>query len=108
MTASKHDMMDRFAKSIGRTDLARVDAHVIQPHEYDEIPELTDEMIARSVPGSDPRRLQSAGRPPSASPKRQVTIRLDQDLLDGLRATGPGWQTRINEAVREWLQRRAA
>jgi hypothetical protein len=31
------------------SNLAQVDAHVIQPHEYDEIPELTDEMLARAV-----------------------------------------------------------
>ncbi|WP_375460978.1 BrnA antitoxin family protein [uncultured Enterovirga sp.] len=33
---------------------------------------------------------------------------MDADVLAALRATGPGWQTRINEAVREWLARRAA
>jgi uncharacterized protein (DUF4415 family) len=37
-----------------------------------------------------------------------VTIRLDATLLEEMRATGPGWQTRINEAVREWLARHAA
>jgi uncharacterized protein (DUF4415 family) len=37
-----------------------------------------------------------------------VTIRLEPDLLERLRATGPGWQTRINEALREWLTKHAA
>lgn len=43
------------------------------------------------------------GRPKSESPKVSTTIRLDQDVLDGFRKTGPGWQSRINAALREWL-----
>jgi uncharacterized protein (DUF4415 family) len=41
-----------------------------------------------------------AGRPKLANPKRQVTLRLDGDLLDSLRETGPGWQSRINDILR--------
>lgn len=43
------------------------------------------------------------GRPKSECPKVSTTIRLDQDVLDGFRKTGPGWQSRINAALREWL-----
>ncbi len=88
------------------TDLAKLDAHVIQPEEYEEIAELTDEMIARA----DFYRggvLIRRGRPKSDSPKKQVTIRLDADVLEGLRATGAGWQTRINDALRVWLLARS-
>lgn len=45
----------------------------------------------------------SRGRPPVEHPKERVTIRLDADLLDELRSSGHGWQTRLNKAVREWL-----
>lgn len=45
--------------------------------------------------------LTKPGRPKSAAPKRQVTLRLDPDVLERFRATGPGWQTRINEALRK-------
>ena len=86
------------------TDWKRVDAHVIQPHEYEEIPELTDEDFARGVLHHNGVPVQR-GRPKSLSPKRQVTLRLDADVLDGMRATGPGWQTRANEALRKWVQR---
>lgn len=41
------------------------------------------------------------GRPPVASPKRQVSIRLDADLLDKLKASGPGWQSRVNDILRK-------
>jgi uncharacterized protein (DUF4415 family) len=32
-----------------------------------------------------------------------VSLRMDIDVLEGLRATGKGWQTRINAIMREWL-----
>lgn len=42
-----------------------------------------------------------AGRPKSEAPKQQVTLRLDQDVLEKLRASGPGWQTRANEILKK-------
>ena len=43
-------------------------------------------------------------RGPSKKPaKEQVAIRLDQDVVGALRASGPGWQTRVNTALKEWL-----
>lgn len=50
--------------------------------------------------------LTKVGRPKSAAPKQQVSVRLDQDVLAGLRALGPGWQGRMNAALREWLAKR--
>lgn len=41
------------------------------------------------------------GRPPKTAPKVAVKLRLDPDLLEVLRATGPGWQTRANRILRE-------
>ncbi|WP_154721631.1 BrnA antitoxin family protein [Ciceribacter sp. T2.26MG-112.2] len=43
------------------------------------------------------------GRPKSESPKVSTTIRLDPDVLERFRQTGPGWQSRINAALRDWL-----
>jgi uncharacterized protein (DUF4415 family) len=43
------------------------------------------------------------GRPRLANPKQLVTLRLDADLLGRLRETGPGWQSRLNDAVRAWM-----
>jgi uncharacterized protein (DUF4415 family) len=79
------------ARKLG-SDLARVDAHVIQPHEYDELPELTDEMLARA-------KVNKGGRPRSASPKRLISLRLTEDVIQSWRATGPGWQTRMAERL---------
>jgi uncharacterized protein (DUF4415 family) len=45
------------------------------------------------------------GRPPSRRPlKVPTTIRFDADVLAALKATGKGWQTRVNEAMREWIK----
>jgi uncharacterized protein (DUF4415 family) len=41
------------------------------------------------------------GRPKSAAPKVSTTLRLDPDVLDSFRAGGPGWQSRINAALRK-------
>lgn len=46
---------------------------------------------------------RGAGRPPSANPKQQVTLRLDPDVLETFRATGKGWQSRINAELRKAL-----
>jgi uncharacterized protein (DUF4415 family) len=43
------------------------------------------------------------GRPKSDNPKKQVTLRLDPDVLEKFRATGKGWQSRINAELRKAL-----
>jgi len=47
---------------------------------------------------------RSAGRPAGSGKKEQVAIRLDKDILLSFRAAGTGWQTRMNDALREWLK----
>ena len=44
------------------------------------------------------------GRPTGSGKKEQVAIRFDRDVLAALRATGPGWQTRVNDAMRAWVK----
>lgn len=49
------------------------------------------------------RRLRRQGRVgrPEGGDKERITIRLDKDLLAKWRATGAGWQTRLNDALRQ-------
>ncbi|MFO1071113.1 MAG: BrnA antitoxin family protein [Geminicoccaceae bacterium] len=63
----------------------------------DEVPDLTAPDWAAIVDAAPVRR----GRPRLDAPKVSVTLRLDADVLERFRATGPGWQTRINEALRK-------
>ncbi len=77
----------------------------------DDAPEWTDDVFERAAVYHGDKLIQPAqgtltrrGRPKLESPKRQVTLRLDQEVVDGFRETGPGWQGRINEALRKALR----
>jgi uncharacterized protein (DUF4415 family) len=78
-------------RSLG-SDLARVDAHVIRRHEYEELPELNEDMLARG-------RVNKGGRPRSANPRKLISIRLPENVIQRWRATGPGWQTRMADRL---------
>jgi uncharacterized protein (DUF4415 family) len=47
---------------------------------------------------------KTRGRPAGRGSKEQVAIRFDHDVLAAFRAAGPGWQTRMNAALRDWLK----
>lgn len=105
MSVSKTTSMSlaemRAARERGETrsdiDRARGEAAAhIEPVLDDDSPdasELMEQAIVR----------RSAGRPAASATKEQVEIRLDSDVLAAFRTGGPGWQTRINAALREWL-----
>ena len=76
----------------------------------DELPEWTDEQFRRAAvyhgkelirPGDG--TLTKPGRPRAIDPKRQVTLRIDSIVLETYRATGKGWQSRINAELRKAL-----
>ncbi|MFC4654361.1 BrnA antitoxin family protein [Rheinheimera marina] len=49
------------------------------------------------------KQLNKGGRPVSENPKVSTTIRFDADVVNAFKATGKGWQTRMNNALKEWL-----
>ena len=51
--------------------------------------------------------LVRRGRPLGSGSKVQVTMRLDIQLVERLKATGPGWQTRANDVLSNWVKRHA-
>lgn len=61
--------------------------------------EITAEMAANMRP------LRRPGRPKVEQPKVPVTMRVDADVLDAIKASGTGWQTRVNAVLREAVQR---
>ena len=69
-------------------------------------PELTDEQLANLRPFAEvfpelaEKFRQAAGRPKAAQTKKAVSVRLDPEVLAKFRATGPGWQTRINAVLK--------
>ena len=73
----------------------------------DENPEWTDEMVKQTIRFDQlPASLQAKlrGRPKVAAPKQRVTIRLTPEVVEAFRATGKGWQGRIDHALREWVK----
>ncbi len=67
----------------------------------DDAPELTEEWFAAADLYDGDKLIRRGGRPKKATPKEAVNIRLDPDVLAHFRATGAGWQSRINEALRK-------
>lgn len=66
--------------------------------DVDAVPLTDDEWSAAKL-------TARIGRPPSKHPhKVPTTIRFDPDVLAALKATGKGWQTRVNEAMRDWIK----
>ncbi|PIQ36215.1 MAG: hypothetical protein COW59_13595 [Lysobacterales bacterium CG17_big_fil_post_rev_8_21_14_2_50_64_11] len=71
----------------------------------DDAPELTDAFFERADEYHGGTLIKRGrGRPKSEVTKVAVKLRLDPDLLAALRATGAGWQTRVNDALRATLQ----
>lgn len=82
-TASHHSL---------KSDMARVDAHTLKEGEYEDLPELTEEMLTRA-------KVNKGGRPLSPNPRRLISLRLPTDVIELWKATGPGWQTRMAERL---------
>ena len=78
------------------------------PEFPDDNPEWTEADFARALPVSEhpalakafPKSGKPIGRPPG-SDKERITIRIDKDVLASFRAAGPGWQGRMNAALRK-------
>ena len=82
----------------------------------DDAPELTDEFFAKANPmiGGKPVPRKEAvdafssalrrGRPKAEAPKLALTVRYDAEVVAAFKATGKGWQTRMNAALKDWLK----
>ena len=68
--------------------------------DQDDAPDLSRDGWPEKFAKATVRR----GRPPLTKPKVSTTIRLSQDVIDHFKASGRGWQTRIDEALRDWIR----
>jgi uncharacterized protein (DUF4415 family) len=68
-------------------------------------PELTPEQLSRMRPFRELQAERRRGRPRSAVHKKPVTVRLDAEIVQFFQASGPGWQTRMNAALVEYVKR---
>ena len=75
-------------------DIIAIPADPDDPEDFDVTEEALQQALAE-------RRERLRRRGAQAAPsKKQVTLRLDPDVIDKFRATGPGWQARINDALK--------
>ncbi len=51
--------------------------------------------------------MRRPGRPLGSGSKVQITLRIDEDVVEKFKASGVGWQTRINDALKSWVQSHA-
>ena len=58
--------------------------------------EMTDAEFAELKP-------VKMGRPKLANPKKPINIRLSQEVVDYFKGTGKGWQTRVNQVLKEYI-----
>lgn len=79
---------------IGETDLKRLDAMKDEDIDFSDIPEITPEMFAHAVVR---RNFEPIPR------KKQLTLRVDSDVVDWYKKQGRGYQTRINSLLRAYM-----
>lgn len=63
----------------------------------DDLPDMTTPYWSAKFAAARVQR----GRPKSTAPKISTTLRLDPEVLDAFKSSGPGWQSRMNEALRK-------
>ena len=99
-TMTPEQMRAAIAAGHDQTDWARLQREVaddIEPPQDDAAPDAAEQLLAAAS-------RKRAGRPAGSGSKDAIALRLDRDILTAFRASGPGWQTRINQALRDWLR----
>ncbi len=69
----------------------------------DDAPELDDEFFEQADEYLGDK-LVRRGRPKAEETKQALTVRYDTEVVEAFRATGKGWQTRMNAALKDWLK----
>jgi uncharacterized protein (DUF4415 family) len=69
----------------------------------DDAPELTDAFFERADEYEGTRVIRR-GRPKAGIVRERISIRIESAVLAEFRASGPGWQTRMNAALADWLK----
>ena len=97
---------EEMKKAKSRTDWARVRREATSGHD----PDMSDPMDSEATAAELATALakKRMGRPLSANRKTPLSLRLSNDVVTYFKATGRGWQTRIDEALREYVKKHRA
>jgi uncharacterized protein (DUF4415 family) len=88
---------------VGKTDVAGLRAMKDNAIQFDdEVPELTPKMLKKM--GKPVVRLRGQRGPQKAPTKIQISLRVDRDVLEAYKATGEGYLSLMNKALRETLK----
>ena len=98
MTGSKTRPIERRAALVALKNQSSTPDYLWDGESEDDKP-LTAEEMTQGMDLAKKRR----GRPFSDEPKKLVTLRLDAETIMRFRKSGPGWQTWMNSALRQWL-----
>lgn len=88
---------------INPNELARLNALSDSEIDYSDIPPLSDDDIARAVKGSELFKFMNNSHYKPI--KQQITLRLDKDVLEWLKKDGKGYQTKINDILRNMMMK---
>ncbi|WP_084168437.1 BrnA antitoxin family protein [Paraburkholderia acidipaludis] len=91
-------------KRVLRSDLKKVDASRPAGTDYDDVPELDDDFFEQADEHIGGVLVKRGRGRPRSSEKKPVSIRLDSDLIEAYKADGEGWQTRMNDALRDYAR----
>jgi len=83
----------------GTGELIGPDPEVERPRTNEDIAQMVP--FEEALPDLADSIRRGRGRPPKESPKQQVTLRLDADVLERLRSSGRGWQGRVNDVLKK-------
>lgn len=95
VTYTAEEIQKMIGQGEDQTDWARVDT-------------MTEEELEASIDWEDEDGFDlsqaTPGLPPLPGPKKQVTVRVDKDVLDWFKSQGRGYQTRMNAVLRAWVE----
>lgn len=89
-----------------KSDFKKSDQHLLTQEEYEELPELTDDVFEKAVYKvqgieKDPPKKRGPQKLPT---KLAISLRLPREVVNYFKAEGPGWQTKMSYALKDWIK----
>lgn len=94
---------DQEATQHGLEDGALMDDSSLQ--KMQSLSDVLPELLQAQQQGE--LKTRPVGRPKAQNPKQAVTVRYDAEIIEYFKSTGKGWQTRMNDALNEWMKEHA-